>query len=155
MAIFLYRLAKVHGVAGAASFVPSDADYARFSDVNRGSYGAKEILWLARNGISQGSAGRFKGNDKLTRQDMAVFLYRYAKLAGVEGAASFVPSAADYRRFSDVGQGTFGAKEILWCAKVGITRGNANGTFGYGDKLTRSAMAAFLYRQREWHVRLW
>ncbi|ATU19783.1 Ig-like domain-containing protein [Bifidobacterium choerinum] len=146
MAIFLYRLAKVHGVAGAASFTPSAADYQRFSDVKQGSYGAKEILWLARNGISQGSNGRFKGNDKLTRQDMAVFLYRYAKLAGVQGAASFAPSAADYRRFSDVKQGTFGAKEILWCAKVGITLGNANGTFGYGDKLTRSAMAAFLYR---------
>lgn len=146
MAIFLYRLATVHGVAGAASFTPSDADYQRFSDVKRGSYGAKEILWLAKNGISQGSNGRFKGTDKLTRQDMAVFLYRYATLAGVQGATSFAPSAADYQRFSDVKQGTFGAKEILWCAKVGITRGNTNGTFGYGDKLTRSAMAAFLYR---------
>ena len=146
MAIFLYRLAKVHGVAGAASFAPSAADYQRFSDVKQGSYGAKEILWLARNGISQGSNGRFNGNDKLTRQDMAVFLYRYAKLAGVAGAASFAPSAADYRRFSDVKQGTFGAKEILWCANAGITLGNSDGSFGYGSKLTRSAMAAFLYR---------
>ena len=146
MAIFLYRLAKVHGVAGAASFAPSAADYQRFSDVKQGSYGAKEILWLARNGISQGSNGRFNGNDKLTRQDMAVFLYRYAKLAGVQGAASFAPSAADYRRFSDVKQGTFGAKEILWCANAGITLGNSDGSFGYGSKLTRSAMAAFLYR---------
>ncbi|PLS26035.1 alpha-amylase, partial [Bifidobacterium anseris] len=146
MAIFLYRLATVHGVAGAASFTPSDADYQRFSDVKRGSYGAKEILWLARNGISQGSNGRFKGNDKLTRQDMAVFLYRYALLAGVPGVGSYAPSDAEYARFSDVKRGTFASKEILWCAKVGITRGNANGTFGYGDKLTRSAMAAFLYR---------
>ena len=114
--------------------------------MKQGSYGAKEILWLARNGISQGSNGRFNGNDKLTRQDMAVFLYRYAKLAGVAGAASFAPSAADYRRFSDVKQGTFGAKEILWCANAGITLGNSDGSFGYGSKLTRSAMAAFLYR---------
>ncbi|PAU70291.1 glycogen debranching protein, partial [Bifidobacterium italicum] len=133
MAIFLYRLAKVHGVAGAASFAPSAADYQRFSDVKQGSYGAKEILWLAKNGISQGSNGRFNGNDKLTRQDMAVFLYRYAKLAGVQGAASFAPSAADYRRFSDVKQGTFGAKEILWCANAGITLGNSDGSFGYGS----------------------
>ncbi|MDE5640329.1 MAG: S-layer homology domain-containing protein, partial [Bifidobacterium castoris] len=56
------------------------------------------------------------------------------------------PSDADYARFSDVQRDSYGAKEILWCAKVGITLGNADGTFGYGDKLTRSAMAAFLYR---------
>ncbi|WP_026644255.1 S-layer homology domain-containing protein, partial [Bifidobacterium pseudolongum] len=82
----------------------------------------------------------------LTRQDMAIFLYRYAKLAGVKGAASFAPSAADYARFKDVNKGTFAAKEILWLAKSGISLGNPDGTFGFGAKMERKAMAAFLYR---------
>ena len=77
---------------------------------------------------------------------MAIFLYRYAKLAGVAGAASFAPSDADYARFKDVNKGTFGAKEILWLAKSGVSLGNPDGTFGFGAKMERKAMAAFLYR---------
>ncbi len=146
MAIFLYRTAKLHGVGSAGSYAPSAAEYAKFSDVKQGTHGAKEILWLAKHGITQGSNGRFNGGSHLTRQDMAIFLYRYAKLAGVQGAASFAPSAADYARFKDVNEGTFAAKEILWLAKSGISLGNPDGTFGFGAKMERKAMAAFLYR---------
>ncbi|WP_162287917.1 Ig-like domain-containing protein [Bifidobacterium criceti] len=146
MAIFLYRLAKVHGVGDAASYVPSDADYARFSDVRRGDFGAVEVLWMASHGIANGTDGRYEGLKTLNRRDMAIFLARYARLAGVEGAGSYRPSAAEYGRFSDVSEGMFGAEEILWMAKAGITKGNADGSFGaYGD-MQRHAMAAFLYR---------
>ncbi len=146
MAIFLYRTAKLHGVGSASSYAPSAAEYAKFSDVKQGTHGAKEILWLAKHGITQGSNGKFNGGSHLTRQDMAIFLYRYAKLAGVAGAASFAPSDADYARFKDVNKGTFGAKEILWLAKSGVSLGNPDGTFGFGAKMERKAMAAFLYR---------
>ena len=146
MAIFLYRTAKLHGVGSASSYAPSAAEYAKFSDVKQGTHGAKEILWLAKHGITQGSNGKFNGGSHLTRQDMAIFLYRYAKLAGVKGAASFAPSDADYARFKDVNKGTFGAKEILWLAKSGVSLGNPDGTFGFGAKMERKAMAAFLYR---------
>ncbi len=193
MAIFLYRMAKLEHVEGAAEFAPSEADYAKFKDVKRGSFAAKEILWLAKVGITQGSNGRFNGNQTLTRQDMAIFLYRFAKLAGSASATEFAPSEADYAKFKDVkrdsfaakeilwlaneritlgnSDGTFGgnstefapseadyakfkdvkrdsfaAKEILWLANERITLGNSDGTFGGNSKLSREAMAAFLYR---------
>ncbi|RYQ08949.1 Bacterial Ig-like domain (group 2) [Bifidobacterium pseudolongum subsp. globosum] len=146
MAIFLYRTAVLHGVGSASSYSPSAAEYAKFSDVKQGTHGAKEILWLAKHGITQGSNGKFNGGAYLSRQDMAVFLYRYAHLAGVPGVASFSPAAADYARFKDVNRGTFAAKEILWLAKSGISLGNPDGTFGFGAKMERKAMAAFLYR---------
>ena len=75
-----------------------------------------------------------------------MFLYRYAKLAGVGGASSYQPSASDYRRFSDVKKGSFASTEILWLASAGITKGNADGTFRGGDKLSRQDMAVFLHR---------
>ncbi|WP_162287916.1 Ig-like domain-containing protein [Bifidobacterium criceti] len=146
MAIFLYRLAKVHGVGDAASYVPSDADYARFSDVRKGDFGAVEVLWMASHGIANGTDGRYEGLKTLNRRDMAIFLTRYARLAGVEGAGSYRPSAAEYGRFSDVSEGMFGAEEILWMAKAGITNGNADGSFGAYQDMQRHAMAAFLYR---------
>ena len=146
MAIFLYRMAKLENVKGAAEFAPSEADYAKFKDVKRGTFAAKEILWLAKVGITQGSNGRFNGNQTLTRQDMAIFLYRFAKLAGSASAIEFAPSEADYAKFKDVKRGTFAAKEILWLANERITLGNSDGTFGGTAKLSREAMAAFLYR---------
>ena len=147
MAVFLYRYAKLAGVGGASSYQPSASDYRRFSDVKKGSFASTEILWLASAGITKGNAdGTFRGGDKLSRQDMAVFLYRYAKLAGVGGASSYQPSASDYRRFSDVKKGSFASTEILWLASAGITKGNADGTFRGGDKLSRQDMAVFLHR---------
>lgn len=114
--------------------------------MRKGSFASKEILWLAKTGISQGSNGRFNGTAQLTRQDMAIFLYRFAKLAGSKSAADFMPTDEDYARFKDVKRGTFASKEILWLADERITLGNADGTFGGNSKLSREAMAAFLYR---------
>ncbi|WP_162174659.1 Ig-like domain-containing protein, partial [Bifidobacterium pseudolongum] len=62
----------------------------RFSDVPAGVPFHDEIEWLAANGISTGYVdGRFGYNDKLTRADMAIFLYRTAKLHGVGSASSY------------------------------------------------------------------
>ncbi|KFI59086.1 Ig-like domain-containing protein [Bifidobacterium gallicum] len=147
MAIFLYRLAKLNGDASAASFKPSAADYARFSDVKQGSFGATEVLWLASKGVIKGfEDGSFRGDKSLNRQDSAIYLYRFAKVMGDASASSFKPSAADYARFSDVKQGSFGATEILWLTSVGIVKGNTDGTFRGGSNLTREDMAVFLHR---------
>ncbi|EFA22172.1 alpha amylase, catalytic domain protein [Bifidobacterium gallicum DSM 20093 = LMG 11596] len=147
MAIFLYRLAKLNGDASAASFKPSAADYARFSDVKQGSFGAAEVLWLASKGVIKGfEDGSFRGDKSLNRQDSAIYLYRFAKVMGDASASSFKPSAADYARFSDVKQGSFGATEILWLTSVGIVKGNTDGTFRGGNNLTREDMAVFLHR---------
>lgn len=77
---------------------------------------------------------------------MAIFLYRFAKLAGSKSAMDFTPTKEDYAKFKDVKQGSFAAKEILWLASERITLGNSDGTFGGNSKLSREAMAAFLYR---------
>jgi hypothetical protein len=38
--------------------------------------------------------------------------------------------------------------EISWAKAAGVTSGNANGTFGPGDPVTRAVMAAFLWKQQ-------
>lgn len=76
---------------------------------------------------------------------MVTFLCRFAAVEGDAGAKSFAPSAADYARFSDVGRGTFAAREILWGASVGIVNGK-DGKFSGGDSTLREQMAAFLHR---------
>ena len=48
--------------------------------------------------------------------------------------------------FTDVGQGHPFYADIMWLSDRGISRGNADGSFGSLDPISRQAMAAFLYR---------
>ncbi|WP_044098858.1 S-layer homology domain-containing protein, partial [Bifidobacterium gallicum] len=67
-----------------------------FTDVPVSAWQASDIQWLADNAISMGNGdGTFGFGKSLNRRDMAIFLYRLAKLNGDASAASFKPSAAD------------------------------------------------------------
>ena len=75
MAAFLYRL------AGSPDYEPTAEDKARFTDVDDATPHAKEIWWLAANGISTGwddgnGKAHFSGMSTVVRQDMAAFLHR-------------------------------------------------------------------------------
>ncbi|EFA23936.1 hypothetical protein BIFGAL_03046 [Bifidobacterium gallicum DSM 20093 = LMG 11596] len=119
----------------------------RFKDVPANAQFADALDWLYTVGITQGNSdGTFGYGQTLTRQDMAVFIYRLAKLEGDESAINFKPTDKDYTRFKDVKKDSFGAKEILWMAAKGITLGNPDGTFKGSAKLTRQDAAIFLYR---------
>ncbi|MGO4922443.1 Ig-like domain-containing protein [Bifidobacterium choerinum] len=147
MAAFLYRMAVNEGDAQAESYVPSAAEYGRFKDVGRNHVFAKEILWAASVGITSGDgAGGFSPEAECSRGQMTAFLKRFAVLMGNAGAASYVPSAAEYGKFSDVDRSNVFVKDILWAASVGITSGNGAGGFSPSDSVLREQMAAFLHR---------
>jgi uncharacterized repeat protein (TIGR02543 family) len=77
MAAFLRREARRLGVGDAASWRPSDGDWARFRDVSRDTPHAEDVLWLAHAGVSKGYAdGTFSGMLPVYRQDMAAFLHQ-------------------------------------------------------------------------------
>lgn len=64
----------------------------RFSDVPNSKAFHDEIEWLAANKISQGNSDGTYGYGKtLSRQDMAIFLYRMAKLEKIEGLSRSLP----------------------------------------------------------------
>ena len=144
--VFLYRLAVARGDKVAAAYKPSAADYARFPDVKAGSFGATAILWAASKGITTGRPdGTFGGDVPVTRDQMVTFLNRFAVVQGDAQAKSFRPSASEYTRFSDVKQGTFASREILWGVSAGIVNGGT-GKFNPGASTPREQMAAFLHR---------
>lgn len=140
MAAFLRRLAAQYNVGDAKTWKPSDADWKRFRDVNRGTPHAEDILWLAHARIADGYAdGTFRGTVPVYRQDMAAFLKRLAdqahKSAGVTA-----------KGFKDVNGSTPHAAEIGWLAGAGIAQGYADGTFRGMTVVYRQDMAAFLHR---------
>ena len=149
MAAFLRREAKNRGVADAASWKPSAADWKRFRDVDRGTPHAEDILWLAHAGISEGwkekdGSSTFRGMAPVVRQDMAAFLKRLAAKAGKDGG---VKPKTD---FSDVTAATPHRADVQWLGGSGISQGyrNNDGSWRFEGMTSvyRQDMAAFIHR---------
>lgn len=150
MAAFLRRVGKLIGIQSASAYAPTEADWNMFTDVDKSTPHAEDILWLAKEGISNGyengnGTRRFEGMTVVYRQDMAAFLYRMALKVGKLA----LPSGA--RNFTDVNvYNTPFYGEIKWLGGSGISLGYANGDgtyrFGLGLPVYRQDMAAFLHR---------
>ncbi|WP_430867537.1 S-layer homology domain-containing protein [Demequina aurantiaca] len=133
-AAFLYRLEGSPKVS-----LPSKSP---FKDVKSSDKFYKEIVWLAKTGISTGWAdGTFRPDIAISREAMAAFLNRAAGDTNWRG---------DSVLFTDVSRSAKFYDEIDWLANEGITTGY---DAGYGcrefkptDAITREAMAAFVYR---------
>ena len=116
---------------------------------------AREIWWLAANGISNGTrvgdVYEFRPYEDVIRRDMAAFLFRLSRLDGRGGAvAGWEPTAAQRSAFADVGPGTIHATSVWWLASTGVSEGWAmpDGTrqFRPASPVARADMAAFLHR---------
>ena len=150
MAAFLRREAVLRGIGDADSWKPDEKDWATFSDVDRHTPHAEDVLWLAHAGISTGwresdGSYTFRGTNVVKRQDMAAFLHRLAS----KGAAT-VSGAASKNVFTDVEDSTPHVEDIRWLGDVGISRGyrNPDGSWRFDGttSVLRQDMAAFLHR---------
>ncbi|MDN4490299.1 ExeM/NucH family extracellular endonuclease [Demequina sp. SYSU T00068] len=131
VAAFLYRL------AGSPEFTAPTTP--TFTDVTTSNPFYTEIEWMAAEGITTGWAdGTYRPKSSISRDAVVVFLYRYLGVSGYTG-----PSTPT---FSDVQPGSTYYTEIEWAAAAGITTGWSDGTFRPTAKITRDAIAAFLYR---------
>ena len=133
-AAFLYRLEGSPKVT-----LPTRSP---FVDVKTGDQFYREIVWLAKSGISTGwSDGTFRPKDAISREAMAAFLYRAANANHWSSYDELFTDVDWYDKFYD---------EIDWLAQEGITTGFDTGygcrEFRPKDPITREAMAAFLYR---------
>ncbi len=145
MAAFLYRM------AGEPAFEPTAEQCAAFRDVDGGTPHAREVWWLAAQGISAGwdeadGTRTFRPYDTVKRCDMAAFLDRLS--AATRAAA---PSAGS--PFADVGSSTPHRASILWLASNEISKGwtepDGTMTFRPYETVKRADMAAFLHRMDE------
>jgi len=113
-----------------------------FSDVTANQYYTKAVLWAAENGIVNGYHGEFSPNDYISRQDLAVILYRYAVFAEKK-----LTETRNYPGFSDASSIASYAKvavEALY--KAGVINGKPNNKFDPGGNATRAETAAMLHR---------
>ena len=114
-----------------------------FADVDAGQYYAKAVAWAAVNGIVKGySDTQFAPEDKITREQLAAILYRYAQFKGQD-----VGAKADLSGFADNGKiSEYAFSAMQWAVETGLMQGNEDGTLKPQGQATRAEVAAMLMR---------
>ena len=91
----------------------------QFDDVDKDAYYANAIAWAAKNKIVLGTGNnKFEPDEKITRQDLATIVYRYAKLKDKELNGEI---ELDYEDKSKISNYAYDA--IVWCTKEKILEG--------------------------------
>ncbi len=115
-----------------------------FNDVARGSYYEKAVAWAAEHGIVTGYGdGLFGPNDRITREQLAAILHRYAQYKKLDvsvGEDTNILSYNDATRISD-----YAFPAMQWACGAGLLKG-ANGDLLPKNTATRAQTATILYR---------
>ena len=131
-AAILYRLAGEPAVYGSS-----------FRDVSAQAYYAQAVGWAARRGIVEGFAdGTFRPDLPVTRQQLAAFLFRYARLEGADAG-----ERASLRGYQDAAAVSSYAREPMsWALRAGILQGTAGGELLPHGRAARGQTAVLLQR---------
>ena len=120
----------------------AEAPDAGFADVPDGAWYEAGVNWAYANGITAGKGANFGVDDPVTREQMAVFLYIYAKSIG---KVSGEPDLSKLDAFTDADQISDYAKEaIAWLVGEGLMAGRGEGMLAPGESSTRAEVAAFM-----------
>ena len=116
-----------------------------FSDVPSGSWYTQPCAWGAANGIASGLGdGTFSPMGSVTREQMAVFLYRYAILYGLTDGAS---SSATLFTFSDKADvSTWAADAMAWAVVNNLITGRSETSLCPKDSAKRCEVATIISR---------
>ena len=91
--------------------------YNPFSDVQEGEWYAKAVLWAYEKGIAQGvGEGKFDTFGKLTNQQLALLMYRFAKLQGEDVSVS----QADMDSYGGLNIADWALTETVWALANGL-----------------------------------
>ena len=103
---------------------PENSDINPFTDVPADTWYTKAVCWAAENSIVAGmSPTRFAPNSPVTREQMAVFLYRYAKFRGLDTSLY-----ANLDAFPDASQTSRWANDgMCWAVSRSLLSGVATG----------------------------
>ena len=110
----------------------------RFTDVANGQWYTEAVAWAAENGVVNGVGNnRFDPEGKITREQMAAILYRYAKQPQTNGSLSSFPDASRVSGYA--------ADAMRWTVEQKII-GGSDGKLDPQGNATRSQVAAILMR---------
>lgn len=117
-----------------------------FKDVRPSDWYAKSVSWLIESAIAQGMGESFGALENVSREQLAVMLYNYAKLKGYD-----VSLSGSIDSFEDSASVSPWAKNaVSWAVESGIITGTS---YGYGNAIldpqgsaTRAQIAVMIER---------
>ena len=110
-----------------------------FADVKDGNFYSDAVIWAAENGIVTGytATGLFGPNDKITREQMAAIMFRYAKYKQLD--------TAERENLDDFTDGEkvqpFAIDAMEWCVAKAIISGKGEDDAKYLDPQTGASRA--------------
>lgn len=131
-AAMLYRLAGSPRVVGTCPFpdVPSTAYY------------LDAVIWGEKNGVIYGEGGKFNPEGKITREQMAAMMRRYADFCELKTDAR-----ADLSGYTDAAAvSSWALNDMKWAVAEHLLYGDTNNHLNPTNNATRAEAAAILQR---------
>ncbi len=139
LAVVLYRLENA----------AEDDGRTDFDDVPEGMWYTAAVSWASKADIVSGMGTGFEPDGSVTREQLVVMLYRYAKMQGLSTSVS-----GDLSEFSDGAQTSDWARDAMsWAVGSGLISGRSATQLDPTGTATRAEVAAILQRLVEQMVK--
>lgn len=120
-----------------------------FKDVPTNQWYSVAVAWAAEIGLAQGYPdGTFRPDEKVSRQDLAVFFYRFASILDAAGVADIdVEGRKELSGYKDADKvGEWAEDALQWATYSFVMNGRANGTMDPKGDAQRAELAAIVRR---------
>lgn len=120
---------------------------ASFADVPANAYYADAATWAYEAGVVTGyTNGQLRLTDNITREQIAVMIYRYAQTAELH-----LTTVRDLSIFTDSDQiSDYARQAIIWAYEIGLLNGKGNNVLDPKGIATRAELATILMRLDMW-----
>ena len=116
-----------------------------FADVGMGAYYTNSVIWAKQNGIVNGvSETEFAPDIKITREQIAAIMYRYAKYKGYDVSVGENTNIFSYDDAESISEYAIAAMQYV--VGSGLLKGKSASTLNPQDYATRAEIAAVLQR---------
>jgi len=114
-----------------------------FLDIHKSAYYSDAVIWAQQNGIVNGiSETAFAPNNKLTREQIAAILHRYAQYKGID-----VATGESNLPFDDADEiSGYALSAMKWACSTGLIKGRTPSILSPKGDATRVEIAAILHR---------
>ena len=137
----LLRLEKEHATTKTISFV----------DVSDSKWYAKAVKWAAANGIASGIGGnQFAPEKQLTREQLALMLFNYAKYKGYDVSVGENTNILSYN--DAFGIPDYAYLALQWASGMGIINGDGSGNLNLKSPASRAEVSVMLERFIKYNV---
>lgn len=122
---------------------PSVTVSTNFEDLDVGSYYYSAVVWANVNGIVNGTSDTtFSPDSRLTRQQLAAILYRYARAFG--GDTSYIGNLSHFTDRHQVD--SYATTPMIWAVSHEIISGTSDTTLSPLSTATRAQVVVILHR---------